>query len=406
MKPAVFELAVSVEGVAHTGHGVLAAFIPAHEPAPAVVVAGCDPRFDPGRPIEGLAGPAFSHIYDALGRPAGLRWVVVDNWGRFFEAVPAWPANGTTSPVMEFKRFPGGVGVDAFTKEMGATGEAGLELLSTIIEGGMPDALPTSSRQFLDAIQAHGNLPSPGALFQTVSSAAVAGDVNAALKAIQADPIIAATLLNYANAAAYASARRTASVAEAIQRLGMDKVKRVVFIAEMMARYRRGACHEFDYKAYWHNAVATGAAMRGLMEKYGIPQRLADDSFTAGLLSGIGWLAIAETFPRLMSDYLAQARGQDPVAKARIQKETFPCPIAAVTETYLDRFDFPETVHSAITGAPTEDGWAWFDCLAGAIRVAQALSPLDCLAIPGNLPVPEPCAEEWRAWKALLAVSS
>lgn len=406
MNPAVYELAVSADGVAAPGYGVLAAYVPAESEHSSLVVAGCDPRHDPGKPIESLAGPAFAHISKSLGRPAGLRWVIVDNWGRFFEAVPHWAADNDTPPVLEFKRFPDGVGVDAFTKEVGAVGEVGLELLSAVIEGTNLTTTPTSVRQFLDAIESHGNLPAPGALFHAVSTAAVTGDIRAATKAIQIDPVISATLINYANAAAFANAGKTGSVAEAIQRLGINQVRRVVFVAEMMVRYQRGACPEFDYKAYWHNAIATGAAMRGLMPTYEIPERLADDGFTTGLLSGIGWLAVAETFPKLMTDYLSRAKGADPIAKTRLQQEIFPGTIAQVTETYLARFDFPENVQAAINGMPTRDGWAWFDCLAGATRVAHGLAPFECLALPANIPVPEACQEEWLRWKSLLAIPS
>jgi HD-like signal output (HDOD) protein len=403
MNPTVFEVAVSAEGVASVGHGILAAFVPANAGFAPLVVAGCDPRHDPGKPIEGLAGAAFLHINNALRNPAGLRWVVVDNWGRFFEAVPHWMANNDMAPLLEFKRFPGGVGIDAFTKEMGAAGEAALELLSTVVEGGVPETVPASARQFLEAIELHGNLPAPGALFKVIQTAAVTGDITGAAKAIQADPVISATLINYANAAAFANAGKTASVQEAIQRLGMNQVRRVVFIAEMMARYQKGACAEFDYRAYWHNAVATGAAMRGLLETFEIPVRMGDEGFTTGLLSGIGWMAIAETFPRLMTDYIKLSAGLEPTAKTRLQKEIFPTPISEVTATYLARFEFPDTVRAAITGAPTADGWSWFDCLASAMRVAQSLAPLEFLAIPSNIPVPDRCRDEWQHWQTLLA---
>lgn len=406
MNPAVFELTVPAEGPAVPGQGVLAAYIPAAAGFPALVLAGCDPRQEPGRPIEELAGPAFAHIHAALGRPEGLRWVVVDNWGRFFEAVPAWPADPAAPPTLEIKRLALGLGVDAYTKEMGAVGEAGLELLSSIIERTQSHDLPTSARQFLDAIAAHGNLPAPGALFQAVNTAAITGDVKAAVQALQIDPVICATLINYANAAAFASGRKTASVAEAVQRLGMAQVHRVVFIAEMMAHYQKGACPDFGYRSYWHNAIATGAAMRCLMADFGIPARLADDGFTAGLLSGIGWLAVAETFPPLMSDYLARARGMDPITKARLQREVLPAPIVQVTETYLARFEFPETIRYAISGAAGNDGWNWFDCLAKATRVAQALAPFECLAVPTNLPVADACREEWQRWQGLLATAT
>jgi HD-like signal output (HDOD) protein len=402
MNPAVFELAITESGIAEPGRGILAAFIPASEDFPSLVVAGCDPRYDPGKPIESLAGPAFAWIDAALGKPAGLRWVIVDNYGRFFEA-SSQATNGGLMPLLQFKRFPGGVGVDAFTKELGVVGEAALELLSKVVEGSFVETTPETARQFLEAVELHGNLPAPGALFQTVSAASVAGDINVAAKAIQTDPVIAATLINYANAAAYASAGRTASVADALQRLGLNQARRIVFVAEMMARYQRGACAGFDYRAYWHNAVATGAAMRCLMDTFGIATRLADDAFTAGLLSGVGWLAVAETFPSLMADYCRRVRGQEPTDKTRLQRELFPAPLAEVTATYLARFDFPDTVKAAIRRTPTQEGWAWFDCLASAVRVAQALSPFEALAIPTNLAVPDNCREEWSRWRALLS---
>jgi HD-like signal output (HDOD) protein len=406
MNPAVFEVAVSGDGIAGPGQGVLAVFIPAGSGFAPLVVAGCDPRRDPGQPIEGLAGAACLHIRTTLGDPAGLRWVVVDHWGRFFEAVPHWDPVGNLSPLLDFKRFAGGIGVDAFTRELGASAEAALELLSSVVEGGLQETMPANARQFLEAIELHGNLPAPGAVFRLVQAAALSGDITAAAKGIQADPVIAATLINYANAAAFAGAGKTASVAEAIQRLGLNQVRRVVFVAEMMAHFQKGACPAFDYKAYWHNAVATGAAMRGLLEDFGIPVRLADDAFTTGLVSGIGWLAIAETFPKLMADYIERAAGLDPTAKTRLQRQVFPAPIAEVTATYLARFEFPETMRAAITGLPTDDGWAWYDCLASAMRAGQSLAPLSVLAIPENLPVAERCREEWRHWLGLLSFSS
>jgi HD-like signal output (HDOD) protein len=406
MNPTVFEVAVAADGTAGAGKGVLAAFIPASGESAPLVVAGCDPRHDPGQPIEGIAGPAFAHIRTALRNPEGLRWVVVDNWGRFFEAVPQWTDDPKLVPLLEFKRFSSGISVDAFTRELGASAEAALELLSAVAEGAAPESIPANARQFLETIELHGNLPAPGALFRLIQAAAVTGDITVATKGIQSDPVISATLINYANAAAFAGAGKTASVADAVQRLGINQVRRVVFVAEMMARYQKGACAEFDYKAYWYNAVATAAAMRGLLESFGIPPRMADEGFTTGLVSGIGWLAIAETFPRLMADYVARSSGLDPTAKTRLQREIFPAPVAEVTAAYLARFDFPETMRAAINGIPTTDGWAWYDCLASAMRVAQALAPLSVLAIPDNLPVPDSCRNEWRNWQSLLSFSS
>jgi HD-like signal output (HDOD) protein len=403
MKPVVFELTVSDNGVAEPGLGVLAAYMPADADYRPLVVAGCDPRHDPGNPIEGLAGPVFAYIYKSLVGPRGLRCVVVDNWGRFFEASLDWTVDADRSPIVEFRRFPDGVGIDAFAKAVGPAGEAALELLSAVVEGGRPPAASNAVRLFIEAILGHDKLPVPGTLFQVVSDRVNACDSRGATHAIQLDRAISVMLVNYANAA-FPDVTKTGLVSEAVQRLGIKRVPGVVFIAEIMARYPTGACREFDYRAYWRNAIATGAVTRGLIGKYGIPEQLADDAFALGLFSGIGWLTIAETFPGLMADYIVRARNADPIVKARLQQEIFPCSINRVSETYLARFDFPETMRAVLSGRPNGDGWGWFDCLAEAIRGSQALAPFECLAVPTDLPAPEPCLEEWQHWKSLVAM--
>jgi HD-like signal output (HDOD) protein len=214
--------------------------------------------------------------------------------------------------------------------------------------------------------------------------------------------VISAALINYANAARYAAGGKTASVPQAVTRLGTSFVKRVVFVAEMMARYQKGACPAFDYRGFWLNAIATGATMRALLPDYGISITRADDAFTTGLVAGIGWLAVAETFPALMQRYLESCRDADPVTKARAQREIFPCEICKVTERYLQRFAFPEVVRAAVAGRTDVDR-QWYDVLARAVRIGQGLSPFACLAIPTTIPVPDACREEWQRWQAFIA---
>ena len=407
MNSAVFELAVAASGEARPGFGVLAAFVPSDETHGAIVVAGCDPRHDPGKPIESLAAAAFSYIFKALGRPNNLRWVIVDNWGRFFEAIPAWSDGGHADSV-EFKRFPLGIGIDAFTKATGSYGEAALELLSSVIEGEGPDIVPTTTEEFLEAIACHASLPIPGNLHEMANRAVISNDLRSLIAAIHADPFIESVLIAYSNAASAQLATSQSQLAMptndldvALQRIERPSLGFVVYLAEMLARYPQGVCANFDYQAYWRNALATGIAMRSLQPKYHIPLTMANECFAAGLLSGIGWLAIAQVYPNLMSEYIAQSQGQTPVAKAKLQKSVFPASIAQVSAVYVSRFEFPESIYCALTGATTPDGWAWYDCLAQAIRGGQALSPLEYLAIPTNLPIPEECRTEWQNWQPL-----
>jgi HD-like signal output (HDOD) protein len=405
MNPQTFEIAVGPDGAAAPGFGVLAAFVPATGEERAVVAMGCDPRHDPGRTIQELA-PAVIRWLDArLGADAANAcWTVIDNYGRFNEAVADFAKVGAdgTAPAVEFLRFPSGISIDAFYKDVGAAAEAAIELLSAVIEGPSQDPATPSVNEFLDAVEGHGSLPAPGVIFQKVSVAAEEGDARLVASAIQPDPVISSSLINYANAARFAAGGKTASVPQAVARLGTTFVKRVVFVAEMMARYKKGICPGFDYRGFWLNAMATGAAMRALLPEYDIAERRADEAFTTGLVAGIGWLAVAETFPALMARYLERCKDADPITQARAQREIFPCDICKVSERYLQRFDFPEVVHAAVAGRTDVDR-QWYDVLARAIRVAQGMAPFDCLAIPTTIPVPDACREEWSRWQEFVA---
>lgn len=405
MEPQTFELSVAPGGEALPGAGILVAVVPSSADAPAVVAIACDPACDPGHPVGELAPAVIRYIQTQINvADEAPRWAVIDAWGRFNEAVPSTSELTLEgqAPGIELRRFPDGISIEAFYKATGVSGEAAIELLSSLLEKPrLTDETPTE-REFLEAVETHGNLPAPGAIFQKVEAAATEGDVRLIANAIQPDPVISASLINSANAARFANAGKTGSVPQAVSRLGTSFVRRVVFVAEMMARYQKGVCPAFDYRGYWMNAIATGAAMRALVPNHGISPSMADEAFTTGLVSGIGWLAVAETFPALMTKYLERCQGADPVTKARAQNEIFPCPIRRVAERYLERFEFPEIISSTVAGKP-EDHRNWYDCLAQATRVAQVLSPFECVAVPSTLPVPEACVEEWERWKVALA---
>lgn len=403
--PQTIELAVAADGVTGPGLGIVASFVPATDGEPPVVALACDPRHDPGRTIQELAPYAIDWMHVELDEAVkDAAWVTIDNFGRFNRAVPdfAKVSPGGTAPSVVFEDFSNGASIDAFYSDIGAAGEASIELLSALVEQPSHNPMTPPMAEFLDAVESHGSLPAPGLIFRKVAVAAEEGDARAVANVIQPDPVISSSLINYANAARFAAAGKTASVPQAVTRLGTSFVKRIVFVAEMMVRYQKGACPDFDYRAFWLNAVATGAAMRALLPEYEISAARADDAFTTGLVSGIGWLAVAETYPALMSRYLERCKGGDPISKARAQREIFPCEICKVSERYLQRFEFPEAVSAAAAGRSDVDR-LWYDILARSVRVAQAMSPFACLAIPTTVPVPEACRIEWANWQHFVA---
>ncbi len=406
MDPRTFQFEVPANGEARPGFGLIAAYVPAEDGWPAVVALACDPRHDPGRPIGEMLPAAIPFVLKGIayrGAPDKLCWTVIDAWGRFTMAVPRWAGTpGQQIAKVESRRFPSGLGVDAFLKETGAAGEVALGMLSAVVESPSQLDEAPSVQEFLDALESHDNLPVPSALFHMVEEAVKKGDARQVAAIIESDPVISLSLINFANTVQFAGAHKTASVPQAIVRLGMDFVQRVVFVATMMARYQKGRCAEFDYLAYWRNALATGVAVRALLPSFGIARSMADDAFSAGLVSGIGWLAVAETYPALLAKYLKRCRGKDPLVKIRLQQEMFPCPIRLVSERLLQRFSFPDIVHNTVAGR-AEGHQRLGECLARATRVAQSLAPLSFLAVLPMSQIPLACQEEWQRWQGMFA---
>jgi len=402
--PCTLQFEVAADGAARAGFGVVTAYVPAAHGWPAVAVFANDPCHDPGRPIEKMLRAAIQYVLARTGFPEGdLCCVAIDAFSRFAKVVPHWGGSPTpTIARIELERFKAGNNVEAFLAETGAAGEVALEMLSSVVEPPSTREDTPTALEFLHAVESHGHLPAPSAIFREVERAVADGDARRIATLLESDPVIAASLINYANAARFAAGGKTSSLLQSVQRLGVGFVQRIVFIVSMMMRYRKGRCAAFDYNAYWLNAIATGSSMRALMPRFGIAPALADDAFAAGLVSSIGWLAVAETYPALMAKYASGYGRRDAVAKIRAQRDIFPCPMRHVSERYLEHFAFPEIVLATVAGKTTQHRH-WGECLAHATRAAQRLAPFDCLAVLPLAEVTPACQSEWEKWQSFLA---
>ncbi|MFA6312629.1 MAG: hypothetical protein WC681_14195 [Sterolibacterium sp.] len=99
MEPCTFLFEVTAEGIARPGFGVIAAYVPAAEGWPAVVVLASDPVHDPGRAIETMVPAAIQYVIARTGfAEANLCCVAIDALGHFAKAVPHW--GGCPTPVV------------------------------------------------------------------------------------------------------------------------------------------------------------------------------------------------------------------------------------------------------------------------------------------------------------------
>jgi diguanylate cyclase (GGDEF)-like protein len=113
---------------------------------------------------------------------------------------------------------------------------------------------------------------------------------------------MAGRLLRYANAVHGGSRRHIASLTQAVTFLGLYRIRQLALAFSLVDAYRNGRCRSFDYERYWSQSLATGVGAQVLSRLAEVP---ADESFTCGLLSGIGRLGFASAFPGEYATILA-----------------------------------------------------------------------------------------------------
>lgn len=244
-----------------------------------------------------------------------------------------------------------------------------------------------AKQRFAD-LKAGGMLPSPKGVALAVLELTQKNDVSlqTLTHLVQTDPAMAGRILRYANAVHGGSLRHIASLSHAIVFLGLFRVRQIALGFSLIDNYRTGACAAFDYLGYWTASLATGIAAQQVADQAQCPP---DESFTCGLLSGIGRLALATVFPAEYGGLLQQ--DLEALALREAETEQFGLDHAALSAELLEDWGLPEIFHQAVRHheLPAEAPFP-----AGS-RVQVLTAALHFAAKVGNLLTLDP-AQRWE----------
>ena len=201
------------------------------------------------------------------------------------------------------------------------------------------------AKQRFASLKSGGMLPSPKGVALAVLELTQKNDVSLGTLThlVQTDPAMAGRILRYANAVHGGSLRHIASLSHAIVFLGLFRVRQIALGFSLIDNYRSGACNGFDYLGYWTASLATGIAAQQVSEQAQCPP---DESFTCGLLSGIGRLALATVFPEEYGKLLQQ--NMEALALREAEAEQFGLDHAALSAELLEDWGLPEIFHQAV----------------------------------------------------------
>jgi diguanylate cyclase (GGDEF)-like protein len=235
------------------------------------------------------------------------------------------------------------------------------------------------TRRF-EELKTGGMLPSPKGVALAVLE--TAGRANSSIRdisrLIQVDPAMSGRILRYANAAYLGTQRRIVSLSQAVTFLGLFRVRQIALGFSLIDNNRRGGCVAFDYEAYWTCSLATGIAAQRLAVHAQTPP---DESFTCGLLSGVGRLALATAFPKKYSEILQKNLSGPDLTHA--ERQQFGIDHAELSAEMLTSWGLPAMFTNAVrhhenlaeaTFVPGSRAYALSSVLHFAMRIGQLLN--------------------------------
>lgn len=189
-------------------------------------------------------------------------------------------------------------------------------------------------------LKATGQLPSPKGVALALLNLMQQEDVTiqSIAHVVQTDPALSGRLIKFANSLHFNTRRPIASVSEAVMMIGLPMVRQLVLGFSVLSDHRNGKCNAFNYQQFWSCSLATAIANQALSAQ---AKTSSEETFTCGLLSGIGRLTLATLFPDKYATVLSTAAGVPPDELNRLEQEQFDTDHNELAAALLKEWGFP-----------------------------------------------------------------
>ncbi len=210
-------------------------------------------------------------------------------------------------------------------------------------------------------------------------------DVSDLVALIRVDPSLSFKLLRLANSVMYGSGTPCDTLDEAVSRVGLREVQRLVGLAAVHQTYQHDlANYHFTAQQVWENAVATAVSFEALSS---VSNGRIDGGYVAGLMRNLGRLILDRVRGR--TPYPGEAVAPDVAAW---EFANFGTDGPEVGARLLEHWRFPPEVVTMVRGqlAPLAQGFA--NAGVARLNLAGHLATRMGVGLPGESTVwsPEP----------------
>lgn len=207
----------------------------------------------------------------------------------------------------------------------------------------------------------------------TVGIAEVAGVINR-------DPGVAARVLGVANSAAYGFPNRIGTLDLAISLIGLRETYSIVLAASVVDMFSTSKI--MDYRLFWKQSIHCAEAALQVGAACG--QRRKSSLFTAGLLHGIGRIALAEVAPERYGKISQDLPLDQLIAR---EEEELGIPHTEAGYELVTHWNLPPEIGQVVRYYPrpeaAETGKDFVACVSIAHAMAQAEAADDFVALAG-----------------------
>jgi HD-like signal output (HDOD) protein len=163
---------------------------------------------------------------------------------------------------------------------------------------------------------------------------------------IERDPAVSAMVLRLSNSSYYGLSQKVATMAMALNVLGLKTVKDLINTASVLKIFSGAKFSIVSPRQLWLHSLGCAAAAKILLEGRG--QKLQEEAFLAGLLHDIGMLVLMEYNESRMikvCDIMARARGS---RQADAEREVMGFSHMDIGYKLADHWHFPREITDAI----------------------------------------------------------
>ena len=188
---------------------------------------------------------------------------------------------------------------------------------------------------------------------------------------VKFEPGLTASILKMANSAYFGGIQSVGSVHDAVTRLGIQQVFRLVVVSSMHSTMQRSLSgYDLPPGELWRHCVATALATQFLAREIGLAR--ADTAFTAALLHDLGKLVIGN-FLDVDFTAIEQAATSRNISFEEDEREIIGVDHAEIGATILEKWNLPQEIVESVRWHHDPDAVGAESLMVDLVHVADAI---------------------------------